>query len=132
MAETFKLIEGNSLRVNEGGFEFLVHLDWYRSLPLSCIVSIKVKVDGVEIDPQLISFGVNDHEYPLADLENHYEEFWFIQDGARVIVSRPGLVSTGETHEVWVETSVFAPYIPIGPDKFLTVTSNFSSVQVAA
>jgi len=132
MADTFKLIEGNSLRVNEGGFEFLVHLDWYRSLPLSCIVSIKVKVDRVEIDPQLISFGVNDHEYPLADLENHYEEFWFIQDGARVIVSHPGMISTGETHEVWVETSVFAPYIPIGPGKFLTVTSNFSSVQVAA
>lgn len=132
MADTFKLIEKDSLRANDGGFEFLVHLNWYRSLPLSCVVGLRVKVDGVEIDPQVISFGINGHAYPLADLENHFDEFWFIQDGARVIVAQPGLVAVGETHEVWVETSVFAPYIPIGPGKFLTVTSNLSSTQVAA
>lgn len=131
MATQFKLIEDASLRANPKGFAFVARLDWYRSLPLSCVVDVKVKLDGREMERDSISLGINGHEYKLDDLQNQYEEFWFIQDGAMIAVNQPGLVAAGESHDIWVETTVFAPYIPVGPGKFLTMTSQLSSTQIA-
>lgn len=131
MATGFKLIEDNSLRVLPDGFEALVDLAWYRSLPLSSVVKIDLELDGQPVDTSKISFGVNDHVYSLDDLRNHYEEFWFVQDGARLIVNQPKKVAVGETHSIWAEITLRYPYIPVGPGKFLTTSTQYSTTQVA-
>jgi hypothetical protein len=132
MGAPFSLIEENSLRTSNKGYEFLVHLNWYRSLPLSSVVSAKVQLDGMDVDSALITFGFNDHEYSLVELEGQIEEFWFVQDGARLIINQPGKVKQGEAHTIQVEIALRFPYIPIGPDKFLTIPTKYSSTQVAA
>jgi len=132
MAAMFELIEKNSLHALPDGYEFLVHLKWYRSLPLSSVVKVQLKLDDEPVDPEQISFGVNDHVYRLKDLGDHYEEFWFVQDGARLIVKQPGKIATGETHTIWAEITLRYPYIPIGPNQFLTTATQYSSSQVAA
>ena len=132
MGTAIQLIEKDSLRATASGYEFLVHLNWYRSLPLSSVVSVQLKLDGTPVDPGLISFGINDHVYKLDDLADQIEEFWFVQDGARLIIEQPGKIAPKETHTIEVELALRFPYIPIGPGKFLVNTTKYASTQIAA
>lgn len=131
MGESVKLVEDNSLCVSEAGFEFKVRTHWYRSLPLSCVEKLAVQLDGESIEPQRIRFCVNDKEHGLDDLADLVDEFWFVQDSAVVKVQLPGSVRVGEEHAIEVELILRAPYIKIGPDRFLTMPARYSSVQTA-
>lgn len=124
------LVEDNSLRVTDDGFEVQLRLPWYRSLPLSCIEKIQLTLDGQIVDTSLLRFGVNDRQFSLAELDDLVEEFWFVQDSAKLRVLQPGQLASGESHNVEVELTLRFPYIPIGPGKFLINTNKYSVTQV--
>jgi len=126
------LIQDDSLRVIEGGYEVQVRLNWYRSLPLSSVEKVQLALDGKMVDPAQIRFGINGHEYRLEQLEDQVEEFWFIQDSAMLRVSQPGVVAKGDSHTIEAEITLRFPYIPIGPGKFLTTPTKYSTTQIAA
>jgi hypothetical protein len=132
MPAAVPLIEDHSLRVTPEGFTINVRENWYRSLPLSCIENVKIIVDGEEFPPKDVSFGINNALYPLKDLANKSGEYWYVQDSASLLVRRPGKIAAGETHTIEVEIVLRAPYIMVGPGKFLTMPTKFSTVQVAA
>ena len=132
MGSGLRIVEDNSLRVTEGGYQVQLHLNWYRSLPLSCIDRIKLVIDGQPVDPSAMCFGINDHQYHLDELADLVEEFWFVQDPAQLIVQQSGKVKHGESHAIDVEIALRFPYIPIGPGKFLVNTSKYSETQVAS
>jgi hypothetical protein len=125
------LIEDNSLRATENGYEIQLRLLWYRTLPLSCIEKVQLTLDGQPVDPGLLRFGINDRQFRLAELEELVEEYWFVQDAASLEVLQPGKVSRGESHTLEVELALRFPYIPIGPGKFLTNISKLTVTQVA-
>ncbi len=127
-----RLVEVYGLRATENGYEVQIKLAWYRSLPLSCVENLQVTLDGQPADPALIRLGVNGHEYRLEDMADKVEEFWFVQDPARLIVLQPGKMAKGETHTVEAAIFMRAPYIPIGPGKFLPVISQGAFTQAAA
>lgn len=131
MGAQVKLIRDESLRVEDDGYAFDVRLNWYRSLPLSSVDIISVKLDGEPVSIDLISFQINEHRYSQAELLEKYEEFWFVQDFAVLHVRQPGKVTTGATHTLEAEISLRFPYMNIGPGKFLTNVTHFSSTQVA-
>jgi hypothetical protein len=126
------LIEDNSLRATPDGFEVKVRLNWYRSLPLSCVENVRLSVDGVEITPEDIFFGIDDRSYSLKDMPDLTGETWYVQDSATLQVKNPGKVVSGETHTIEAEITLRAPYIMVGPGKFLTMPTRYSSTQVAA
>jgi Domain of unknown function (DUF6379) len=126
------VIEDGSLRATESGFEIRLRFKWYRSLPLSCLENLRLSLDGQPVDPSAISFGINDHVYRLDELADKVEEFWFILDSATVGVDQPGLVKSGQSHQIDVVFGMRAPYIAIGPSKFLTVLNRQSTTQIAA
>ena len=126
------VIEDDSLRATESGFEVKLRFKWYRSLPLSCVENLQLSVDGQPVDPGAIRFGINGHTYRLDELADKVEESWFILDSAVVSVDQPGLVKPGESHRIDVVFGMRAPYIAIGPGKFLTVLNKQSTTQIAA
>lgn len=126
------LIEENSLRATPDGFEVKVRLNWYRSLPLSCVEKVRLVIDGEEISPERIVFGINEHCYPLTALETKTAEYWFVLDSALLKVTAPGGITGGEEHDLEAEITLRAPYILVGPGKFLTMPTRYSAVQVAA
>jgi hypothetical protein len=126
------VIEDGSLRATESGFEIRLRFKWYRSLPLSCLQDFQLSLDGQPVDPGAISFGINGHLYRLDELADKVEEFWFILDSAIVSVDLPGMVKPGESHQIGVVFGMRAPYIAIGPGKFLTVLNKQSTTQIAA
>jgi hypothetical protein len=126
------LIEDNSLHASENGYEIQLRLQWYRSLPLSSIENVQLTLDGQPVDPSALQFGINDHEYRLSELAELVEEYWFVQDSARLLVMQPGKVASGESHSLACELTLRFPYIPIGPGKFLTNINKLSVTQVAS
>lgn len=131
MGAAVRLIEDDSLQAKEDGYQVSVRLNWYRSLPLSCVEKVRLALDGVWAEPSAIRLGINDHEYRLEELAERIEEFWFVQDSAILNVRQPGAVTPGETHTIEVEYALRFPYIPIGPGKFLVNINKYTSTQVA-
>jgi len=126
------IIEDGSLRATATGFEVRLRYKWYRSLQLSCLEDLQISLDGQPVEPNAISFSVNDHTYRLDELAYKVDETWFILDSAVVSVAQPGLVKPGESHRIDVSFGMRAPYIAIGPSSFLTIRNAQSSTQVAA
>ncbi len=127
-----RLVEEKGLLVSENGYEIQVKLGWYRSLPLSCVEGVQVVLDGLPVDAGRVRFGINGHEYRLDEMADLVEEFWFVQDPARLIVDQPGKVAKGEMHTVEAEVSMRAPYIPVGPGKFLVVVTQYAITKAAS
>ena len=131
MPATIKLIEDNSLRVNPEGFELKVRLNWYRSMPLSCVERVYLAIDSQEVPAEAISFGINGHWYQMSELANLTGEYWYVQDSASLQVRQPGKIAQGETHTLEAEITLRAPYIVVGPGKFLTMPTRHTTTQVA-
>jgi hypothetical protein len=131
MGAQVQLIKEDSLRAVADGFTFGIRLNWYRSLPLSSVDILSVKVDGEQVPLDRVLFEINDHQYSHAELLEKYEEFWFVQDFAGIYVRQPGKVKRGESHIIEAEVSLRFPYMQIGPGKFLTNVTRNVSTQVA-
>jgi Domain of unknown function (DUF6379) len=132
MSAPLNVIEDDSLRATDSGFELRLRFKWYRSLPLSCVENLQLSVDGRPLDPAVMRFGVNGHTFRLEELADQVEESWFIIDSAVLSVEQPGVIKPGEEHLIDVAFGMRAPYIPIGPGKFLTIINRQSTTQVAA
>jgi hypothetical protein len=131
MGAAVRLVEDDSLRATADGYEIRVRLNWYRSLPLSCIEKVALSLDGQPVAADALRFGINGHSYRLDELPELVEEFWFVQDSAKLIVQQPGKVIRGKAHSLDVEIALRFPYIAIGPGKYLVNTTTSAATQVA-
>lgn len=131
MGGPVRVIEDRSLRVTSSGFEIRVRFKWYRSLPLSCLENLRMSIDGCPIDASLITLEVNGRRHRLEQLVEQVEETWFVLDPAVLSVGLPGRVRRGETYHLKVFFGLRAPYIPVGPAKFLTIVNECSVDLVA-
>lgn len=131
MKTNFRLIEENSFHTTENGWEFQIRLNWYRSLPFSCIETVHVKLNGVPVAPEKIGFRIQNQVYAISELADLVEEFWFVQDPATIVVDQTANLSAGEETRLEVDIAVRAPYIPTGPGQYLTITTADSITMVA-
>jgi hypothetical protein len=84
------------------------------------------------VDREALRFVINGHSYQLDDLPELVEEYWFVQDSAKLKVAQPGKVVRGETHTLDVTIVLRFPYIGIGPGRFLTNHDHYSTALAAA
>ena len=105
-----KIIEADTLTVDSGRVRLSVRMPWYRSLPLSSVADVVWSVDGQPVTPESITWTVNGHTYPLADLPPRYDEWWYVLDSAVLEGEAPALGESPE-HEVEVVLSLYIPYI---------------------
>jgi hypothetical protein len=130
MSLAASMLDDDALRAADDGFELDVHLNWYRSLPLSSLKTVEVTVNGEAIDRDEITWVVNGAEHRLDDLGEHWDEIWFVLDPATIRVPRP-LVKAGETADVTVRLGNRIPYILIGPNQALEYVTEKSKTLVA-
>ena len=104
-----------------------------RSLPLSCI-DVELTVDGEQVAPERIRFHVNDRDHTIEELNELYNEFWFVLDPLRLRVDgiAPG------AHEVTARLGLRIPYLfdeetgdvfQIWPNATTTVTVPVSALR---
>jgi len=107
-----RLITDGSLKRTDDGFSVEIRLNWYRSLPLSCIREVTLTVDGARVEPESSSIVVDGVEYHWADLPEHIDTFWFVGDPAELRVRRAEPLEPG-LHEVELTLSSRIPYVVV-------------------
>ena len=90
-----ELVTATSLRGSR--LELAVRLNWFRSIPLSCVVAFEVRVDGVVAPPETLRLAGND--YDVGSLLDHDDIWWdVVDDGLLVVPLDEG--SPGDRHSV--------------------------------
>jgi len=115
--EGFRNVE----RDGQKGFQLKVRLTSYRSLPLSCIEGIKLKVDGEEIDPKEIVLTLNNYSHKLDELPRLSTAWWFILDYGELFVPRAAPLAPGP-HDVEGTLITVEPYMTAGRFSFYNVS----------
>jgi len=105
-----KIIEPDSLRALPRGFSVGVRLPWYRTVPLSTVEIVSLKVDERQIPGGNIRFAINGGEWSLDELPALTEQDWFVIDTAELRV-RDERLESGSEHAVELVLAVFPPYI---------------------
>ena len=107
----------NAVQDGKQGFKLKVRLTSYRSLPLSCIEGMQLKIDGEPIDSNDITFTLNNYSHKLADISQLSTIWWFILDYAELFIAREDGLAAGE-HEVEGTLITVEPYITAGRFSF--------------
>ena len=131
MSLAASILGEDALRAVDGGFELDVHLNWYRSLPLSSVATLELSVDGETVPRGEIAFVLNGSEHALDELAGRWEETWFVLDPATLRVRRP-LVRRGEAVEIRIRLGSRIPYLLLAPGTPLEVVSERTRTLVAA
>jgi hypothetical protein len=107
----------NVVQDGKRGYLVRVRLTSYRSLPLSCIEKIELRIDGAAVDPQKISLVFNGQGYKLADMPRLSKVWWFILDYADLFVESEKRLPSGE-HLVEGTLVTVEPYVTGGRFSF--------------
>jgi hypothetical protein len=121
----------DSLRASPTGFEVQVLLNWYRSLPLSCVQTLELTVNGQAVPRAQIRFVINGRDRSLDELHDLVDEDWYIQDKATLRVRRSPAVKPGEPLDVALKLGSRIPYIVTGPSSALEQLSSLQRQMVA-
>lgn len=93
----------------EGAVRVQMRLPWYRSLQLSCIEQLDLKIDG-EVQPaDRLQVVVNGDAHPLSDVAGMHESWWFVLDTIDLQVAARPPLSPG-IHRISVALKLRIPY----------------------
>lgn len=119
MATHDTVINSKSLVVTDNGLSLALTIPWYRSLWVSSITTITVKVDGVEIAQEAMSLHLDGHTFTMAELPDQYEVLWFMQDRAILDIPLNKPSQVGQDHEITFHMELRLPYMQIKPGLYL-------------
>lgn len=106
--------------------ELSVRLNWYRSLPLSCVERLEVALDGVPLEASLELDG---GRWPVTELGAQDERWWHVRDAARVTAELDGRLDDGQ-HVVELLIGSRIPYL-VGPDDHAVVIVDRARAEVS-
>jgi len=113
------VLRADALHATPDGYQIEVHLPWYRSLPLSCLEDVSVRLGGEKADRGELRVRHDGRDLTLADLPDLVDDQWFVQDPLAVVVASGTPVAPGDELDVEVTLAVRIPYIIIGPQTAL-------------
>lgn len=95
------------------GYSMQSQISYYRGIPCSMIHDVKIRVDGVDVPREKISFSPDGGKnvFTLDELETVTTYKWEYGEKGLFIVSQEGGLTPGE-HEVMLMTVVRVDYIP--------------------
>ena len=120
MATGDTVLSEDSLTIHPDGLAIALTVPWYRSLWLSSVTGIAVKVDGEPIPAGRLRVELAGSTYRIDELADQWDVLWFIQD--RLVVLVPLDPPPAQDQEVDVEATVDLrlPYMQIAPQKYVT------------
>ena len=104
------MVRADALSVRDGRLALAVHLPWYRSLPISCLESVDVTVDGNAAAVRAL------HVPGFAGIVNEAgasDVAWDLRDP--LDVSLDSAAQSGDTLQLEVTVAVRIPYIQQAP-----------------
>jgi len=73
-----------SARLEDDALLLDIRLNWYRSVPLSCVEQLQISLDGVPLDPRHTTLELGDVRLPVGELRTQDERWWSVVDTATV------------------------------------------------
>jgi hypothetical protein len=113
------VLRADAVHATPDGYGIDVHLPWYRSLPLSCLEDVSVRLGGKNLDSAKLRVRHDGRDLTLAELADLVDDQWFVQDPLQVVVAGGTRVPAGDELDVEVTLAVRIPYIIIGPQTAL-------------
>ena len=101
----------DALTLVPDGFEVRLGLPWIRSMPLSSVSAITVRVDGVILPDEDVAVLLAGREVPVDSLSGE-PGWWFIQD--RLVLAGRRRLRAGR-HDVAVAFQLMVPYLQARP-----------------
>lgn len=106
-----------AVHAGQAGYLIRVRLTSYRSLPLSCIENVELRIDGVPIAPERLTFILNGYSHRLSEMGRLSHLWWWILDYADLFVASPEPLAPGE-HLVEGTLVTVEPYVTGGRFSF--------------
>jgi hypothetical protein len=110
MTMTEGTVRPDALSVADGRLWVAVHLPWYRSLPISCLEALEVRVDGTPA--AVLAIAVGGFSGTVRDAASS-EAWWDLRDALHVSLDAPA--RPGEARTVEVDVAVRIPYMQQAP-----------------
>jgi hypothetical protein len=115
-----------SATLTDDALELSVRLNWYRSLPLSCVEQLDIRLDGEALEHASLELaGVR---CSVADLASADDRWWHVLDSARVRVPLERPPGAGR-HEVELVLGSRIPYL-VAPDGSAAVIADRARAEV--
>lgn len=119
MATHDTVLNSQSLTATANGISLALTVPWYRSLWVSSVTSIDVKVDGKAIAQDAMRFRINGKSFTMDEVPNQWEELWFMQDRAHLDIDLGAPGKPGDDHEITFHIELRLPYMQIKPGFYL-------------
>jgi hypothetical protein len=103
------MVRPDALSQRDGKLALAIHVPWYRSLPISCLESVEVSVDGVPA--AVTSVRVPGFDGTVAEAAGSDAD-WDLRDALDVALDRE---SEPGAHALEVSVAVRIPYLQTAP-----------------
>ena len=110
MTMTEGTVRPDAVSARDGRLRVAVHLPWYRSLPVSCLEALEVRVDGAPVEVRSVAVG--GFSGTVADAAGS-DAWWDLRDALEVALDVPG--RPGDVHAIEVGLAVRIPYMQQAP-----------------
>jgi hypothetical protein len=132
MATHNSLFSEKDVRRNEGGIAVAIQLPWYRSLWLSCVDDVTVKVNGEPVPREQLRFSLEGTTYRIEELREQWDTLWFVAERPEVIIPLSPVPAEGDRVEVDVTLTLRLLYMQIAPMTYVTNRVNVDREVVLA
>jgi hypothetical protein len=126
MATHNSLFADSDVHRTASGLSVSVQIPWYRSLWLSAVDNVEVRVNGADIDRDRIRFALGGRVYRVEELPEQSETLWFLADRPDVLVELDEVPASGAEVTVEVVLTMRLLYMQImpgvdgGPGRYVT------------
>jgi hypothetical protein len=108
------VVRDDALSATDEGYALAIHSHWYRSLPLTSLAVVDLTLDGERVDPSRLTVEANGKTFGFDELEELYDEWWFITDAVTLQIPRANAGAGGQ-HRVELDLGLSIPYLIVGP-----------------
>ena len=112
------ILQEDALTATSSGFDLKIYSNWYRSLPLSSLGNLQVRINGQNMLNENVKIGLEKETYDIKLLPSLYKTWWFVLDPLMIHVKEDELrFIKGNEYKVEVEIGLLIPYVLTGTEE---------------
>ena len=112
------ILADDALEATTSGFNLKLRSHWYRSLPLSSLGNLQVRMNGETIPHEHIKIELDGETYNMDQIPGLYKTWWFILDPLELHVTENAAPpKKGNHYKIQVEMGLLIPYVLTGKDE---------------
>ena len=122
------ILADDALEATASGFNLKLRSHWYRTLPLSSLGNLQVRINGKIIPHTPMKIELDGEIFSMDQIPGLYKTWWFILDPLVLHVTDETLqLFKGEQYQVEVEMGLLIPYVLTGKEEKPLLASSIVS-----